>query len=66
MNTEEYRRRAKQNYLEGLAIVVRRDAVSHEQKLAAAIAWLRSRGKYILDKDTPQPRWGTLKKENGK
>jgi len=29
-----------------------------EQKRADAIAYLRSRGKYILDRGTPTPAWG--------
>jgi len=28
-----------------------------EQKRQQAIAWLRSRGKYLLDKGTPPPKW---------
>lgn len=32
------------------------------KKREEAIAWLRSRGKYILDKGTPPPSWrGVLK-----
>lgn len=36
---------------------------SLEKKRAAAIAYLRSRGKYILDQDVPQPPWGNGPKE---
>ena len=34
-----------------------------EQKRLAAIAWLRERGRYILDKDTPAPKWSVNKKK---
>ena len=28
------------------------------EKRAKAIAWLRERGKYIMDRGTPTPQWG--------
>ena len=32
--------------------------LSRAEKLAAAIAYLRRRGIYVLDQDTPRPKWG--------
>ena len=36
---------------------------SNAEKLAAAIAYLRSRGKYVLDIGTPTPQWGHGEKQ---
>ena len=33
-------------------------ALSMAEKRAAAVAWIRSRGKYVLDANTPKPAWG--------
>ena len=35
---------------------------SLDQKRTEAIRWLRERGKYILDKGTPSPSWGSMSK----
>ena len=32
--------------------------LSRAEKLAAAIAYLRRRNKYVLDRGTPAPKWG--------
>ena len=32
--------------------------LSDAEKLAEAIAWLRQRGRYVLDRGTPAPKWG--------
>lgn len=29
-----------------------------QEKLERAISYLRERGKYVLDKDAPTPKWG--------
>ena len=33
--------------------------LSRAEKLVKAIAWLRARRRYVLDRGTPRPKWGT-------
>ena len=42
--------------------------LSRAEKLAQAIAYLQRRGLYIMDRNTPRPKWGTpneVPKEDG-
>ena len=32
--------------------------LSRAEKLAKAIAWLRARNRYVLDKGSEKPQWG--------
>ena len=32
--------------------------LTRAEKLVAAVAWLRSRGRYVLDQGSRQPKWG--------